>query len=246
MARNKSEKTDSGKPEESKQKTVRGYDSALREKLDDDLGRWRFAAEIAEVIRSTPLRVVRAYEHILASGGEGKSTVLHFLDAMLSSEENIIFTFNPWAVQDLDEMWAEFGIQLVGALKEANILVESGLKRVARSVQKNLSGLGDLTESAAGLLGKDKIVTSTFGLVGNWLKPDGAQVKKIRASLGDARIIVFIDDLDRATPELLPKLLLALRELLDLPGFTFVLAFDNEIVANGLKSVNTARRGELS
>jgi hypothetical protein len=53
-------------------------------------------------------------------------------------------------------------------------------------------------------------------------------------------VIVFIDDLDRATPELLPKLLLSLREILDLPGFTFVLAFDNEIVADGLKTANKA------
>ena len=51
-------------------------------------------------------------------------------------------------------------------------------------------------------------------------------------------MIAFIDDLDRATPELLPKLLLALREILDLPGFTFVLAFDNEIVADGLVTAN--------
>ena len=53
-------------------------------------------------------------------------------------------------------------------------------------------------------------------------------------------MIAFIDDLDRATPELLPKLLLSLREILDLPGFTFVLAFDNEIVANGLVTANKA------
>ena len=36
----------------------------------------------------------------------------------------------------------------------------------------------------------------------------------------------------------MPKLLLALREILDLPGFTFVLAFDNEIVADGLVTAN--------
>ena len=39
---------------------------------------------------------------------------------------------------------------------------------------------------------------------------------------------------------LLPKLLLSLREILDLPGFTFVLAFDNEIVADGLVTANSA------
>jgi hypothetical protein len=219
--------------------TAKGYDSALRQKQDDDLGRWRFAADIAEVIRSTPPEW-SARIGIFGKWGEGKSTVLHFLDSMLRSEENIIFTFNPWAVQDLNEMWAEFGTDLIEALGSAGILVEPPWKRLTRSAKEKLGGLKNVAEGAAALAGKDQIAKSTFGLVGNWLKPDGAQVNKIRAKLGEKRIIVFIDDLDRATPELLPKLLLALRELLDLPGFTFVLAFDNEIVANGLKSVNTA------
>lgn len=234
-------RTRSGKPEESKAQTITGYDSALREKLDDDLGRWRFAAEIADVIRSTPPEW-SARIGIFGKWGEGKSTVLHFLDSMLRSKEDIIFTFNPWAVQNLEEMWAEFGTQLIEALKEAEIFVEPLWKSLVRSTKSNLSstGLGDLTEGLASIAGQDKIVKSTFSVVGDWLKPDGPQVKKIRQSLGKKRVIVFIDDLDRATPDLLPKLLLALRELLDLPGFTFVLAFDNEIVAKGLTSVNTA------
>jgi hypothetical protein len=100
--------------------------------------------------------------------------------------------------------------------------------------------LAKLSEGTAEYFGKEKIYKAAFGLVGNWLRPGGAQVKKIRERLGDKRVIVFIDDLDRATPELLPKLLLSLREILDLPGFTFVLAFDNEIVAGGLVTANSA------
>jgi hypothetical protein len=224
-----------------KPQNAKGYDSALREKVDDDLGRWQFAAEIAEVIRSTPPEW-SARIGIFGKWGEGKSTVLHFVDGMLQSEENIIFTFNPWAVQDLEDMWAEFGAQLIEALKEAEIFVDPRWKALARSAQSKLgaTGLADVAEGAASLAGQDKIVKSAFGLVGHWLKPDGPQVRKIRESLGKKRVIVFIDDLDRANPELLPKLLLALRELLDLPGFTFVLAFDNEIVAKGLTSVNSA------
>ena len=69
-----------------------------------------------------------------------------------------------------------------------------------------------MVKGAAALFGKDKVYKSALGLVGKWLKPDGAQVTKIREKLGAKRVIVFIDDLDRATPELLPKLLLSLRE----------------------------------
>ena len=51
---------------------------------------------------------------------------------------------------------------------------------------------------------------------------------------------MLIDDLDRCAPELLPRLLMSLREILDLPSFTFLLAFDDEIVARALASANPA------
>ena len=53
-------------------------------------------------------------------------------------------------------------------------------------------------------------------------------------------MVVIIDDLDRCSPELIPQLLLSLRELLDLPGFTFLLAFDDEIVQRSLAGQNPA------
>ncbi len=218
-----------------------GYDSAQRLKKDDDLGRWRFAAEIAEVIRSTPADW-SARIGIFGKWGEGKSTVLHFLEEMLEPEGNIVFYFTPWAIQELDELWEEFGNSLLEALEAEKLEVESPWKGMTRKLQEKLGStvLPDVAQGTAELFGKDKVYKSALGLVGKWLKPDGAQVKKIREKLGDKRVIVFIDDLDRATPELLPKLLLSLREILDLPGFTFVLAFDNEIVADGLVTANSA------
>ncbi len=218
-----------------------GYDSAQRLKKDDDLGRWRFAAEIAEVIRSTPSDW-SARVGIFGKWGEGKSTVLHFLEEMLKPEGNIVFYFAPWAVQKLDELWEEFGNALLETLESEKLEVESPWKGMTRKFQEKLEStvLPDVAQGAAELFGKEKVYKSALGLVGRWLKPDGAQVKIIREKLGDKRVIVFIDDLDRATPELLPKLLLSLREILDLPGFTFVLAFDNEIVADGLVTANKA------
>lgn len=53
-------------------------------------------------------------------------------------------------------------------------------------------------------------------------------------------MVVLIDDLDRCDPQFLPQLLLSLREVLDLPGFVFVLAFDDEIVADALTDSNRA------
>ncbi|MFP5231159.1 MAG: P-loop NTPase fold protein, partial [Acidobacteriota bacterium] len=215
-------------------------DSAQRLRENDDLGRWRFAAEIAEVIRSTPADW-SARIGVYGKWGEGKSTVLHFLEEMLK-EGNVVFYFTPWAVQQMDELWAEFGDALLTALRAANLGVEPQWKEAARSLQEKLesTALTDMAQGAAAFFGKGEVYNSALRLLVKWLRPDGEQVKKIREKLGDKRVIVFIDDLDRASPEMLPKLLLSLREILDLPGFTFVLAFDNEIVANGIATANPA------
>ena len=218
-----------------------GYDSAQRLREDDDLGRWRFAAEIAAVIRSTPADW-SARIGIFGKWREGKCTILHFLQEMLKPEGNIIFYFTPGAVQQLDELWEEFGNALLEALEAEQFEVESPWKGMTRKFQEKLesSGLSEAAQVAAGIVGKEQLYKSAWRLVGKWLKPDGAQLTKIREKLRGKRVIVLIDDLDRATPELLPKLLLSLREILDLPGFTFVLAFDDEIVANRLVTANSA------
>src|SRR5260370_727319 len=77
-------------------------------------------------------------------------------------------------------------------------------------------------------------------MVSRWLQYDGDQIRAIKKKVKQKRLVVLIDDLDRCAPELLPQLLLSLRELLDLPGFTFLLAFDDEIVASALTENNPA------
>ena len=142
-----------------------GYDSAQRLKKDDDLGRWRFAAEIAEVIRSTPADW-SARIGIFGKWGEGKSTILHFLEGMLKPEGNIVFYFTPWAVQELNELWAEFGKALLDALEEAELDVESPWKGMTRKVQEKLgsTGLSDLGEGAAEFFRQGQTVQERLGL----------------------------------------------------------------------------------
>jgi hypothetical protein len=51
-----------------------GYDNAHGERKDDDLDRWRFAAELVEVIQSTPIDW-SARIGVFGKWGEGKSTI---------------------------------------------------------------------------------------------------------------------------------------------------------------------------
>lgn len=221
--------------------TKKGYDATEAQEQDDDLDRWRLAAEIVDVVLATPADW-SARIGILGKWGEGKSTVLQFAERMLKKKGSIVFTFSPWAIQNWNDLWEDFGNRLSEALSDADVPFDNSWKKLAKDSGKWLESIGvdQLAEAAAAALGRDKAYTAAFGALGRWLRYDGAQIRAIRDKLQDKRLVVLIDDLDRCGPDLIPQLLLSLRELLDLPGFTFLLAFDDEIVARALTEANPA------
>ncbi len=223
------------------EQTSSGYDAAAATHAEDDLDRWRFAAEIVDVVLTTPSEW-SARIGIFGKWGEGKSTVLRFAEQMLKERKSIVFWFNPWAIQNWNDLWEDFGNRLSAALSDAGIPVDSTWLRVARNSTKWLEdrGVNKIVKVGAAVAGREKAADAAFGLVGQWLKYDGPQIRSIQKKVKDKRLVVLIDDLDRCTPELLPQLLLSLRELLDLPGFTFLLAFDDEIVGRALTDNNPA------
>jgi predicted KAP-like P-loop ATPase len=218
-----------------------GYDAAQARREEDDLDRWRFAAEIVDVVLATPSDW-SARIGIFGKWGEGKSTVLRFAEQMLKEKENIVFWFSPWAIQNWNDMWEEFGSRLLEALESAKIPFEGRWKKKTKDLGKGLEskGVPSIVEATAAIFGREKAFETAFGALNRWLSYDGEQIRAIRGKLGDRRIVVLIDDLDRCDPKLIPQLLLSLRELLDLPAFTFILAFDNEIVGRALTEINPA------
>ncbi len=174
--------------------------------------------------------------------GDGKTTVLRFSEQMLKDSSNVVFWFSPWSVGCWQDIWDDFGSALFEALSAAGVKCDDSWKKWLKDKAKwvESSGAGEVAEATVGLYGGAKIYASAFRLVSHVLRYDGSQIRAIREKLGGNRVVVLIDDLDRCAPELLPRLLMSLREILDLPGFTFVLAFDDEIVSRALTSVNTA------
>ncbi len=223
------------------EQTSSGYDAAATTRAEDDLDRWRFAAEIVDVVLATPPEW-SARIGIFGKWGEGKSTVLRFAEQMLKDRKSIVFWFNPWAIQSWNDLWEDFGNRLSAALSDAGIPVDSTWLKVAKNSAKWLEakGVNQVMKVGAAVAGREKAADAAFGLVGQWLKYDGPQIRAIQKKVKEKRLVVLIDDLDRCTPELLPQLLLSLRELLDLPGFTFLLAFDDEIVGRALTDINPA------
>jgi predicted KAP-like P-loop ATPase len=131
-----------------------GYDAARSRRQEDDLDRWRFAAEIVEVIVSTPSDW-SARIGVFGKWGSGKSTVLRFAKQMLTEGKNIVFWFNPWAVQNWNDLWEEFGNRLSEALSQAGVTVDSTWLKLAKDSTAWLGakGAGQIVKVGAAALG---------------------------------------------------------------------------------------------
>jgi hypothetical protein len=143
---------------------------------------------------------------------------------------------------ELERSLGEFGTCLLEAFNEAGVQFDSSWQdTAAKRVQwLKQSGADKIAGAAVEMAGAGSAYNASFSLLNRWLAYDGKQIEAIRDKIGDRRVVVLIDDLDRADPELISQLLLSLRELLDLPRFTFVLAFDDEIVGAMLTGKNPA------
>lgn len=217
-------------------------EAPLSSRERDALRRWPFAHSIYQLIQSAPkewsLRI-----GIYGRWGEGKTTVLNYVEQMARKDGFPVAKFNPWAAQNREELWVSLVLAIESAFKRGN-LTKTKLKGKAAQVIKsdgvrkilekgfNLAGpgLGEVAEAIGGLLGplmQDQLRVS---------RNDAEQV--IRQNLGDQKLIILVDDLDRANPDLVPHLLLGLREILDLQQCVFIMGLDPVIVSNALSDVH--------
>jgi len=152
---------------------------------------------------------------------------------MAEKDNHPIAKFNPWAAQDRKELWAGFSIAVDGALNSGS-LTKTKLKRGAGKVAKSgldLAAATNVGRAIGGLVGplvQEKLVVKRSDVDQN-----------LKKNLGDRKLIVLIDDLDRADPQLVPHLLLGLREVFDLPQCAFVMSLDPVVVSNALAEVHS-------
>jgi KAP family P-loop domain len=220
----------------------RGYDLPIQRKEEDFFDRWRFASELWQIVGKAPqdwsVRV-----GVYGRWGEGKTSVLNFLQHFSKRDGDITVWFNPWSVRTRDELWNRFAGAIFGRLEQEGIKVEGSatvkIKKVGRFIKDPIQKAAEFNQSSKAIIG------GALTLVGKLLNVNSNAFKHIHKALGNRRVIVIIDDLDRTDPKLLPELFLSLRDVLDLPGFSFVLAFDVDIVARALTEEYTAwGRGE--
>lgn len=94
-------------------------DKPIAEKSQDRFQRYNFSKRVADTIinRNTPDSIVIG---IYGEWGEGKTTVINFIEKCLSSQQNIIICkFNPWRYKDETQLLIGFFNALALALKKS-------------------------------------------------------------------------------------------------------------------------------
>lgn len=211
----------------------RGFDSARTAREEDHLNRWPFAREIYRVAVDGP-RDWSVRIGVYGEWGSGKTSVLRFIESMAEKEGHIVFSFNPWQFQSPDDLWKAFVKGIFSRIREATGEAAPGeLMRRGKSV---VSGAAKAIPKVVGIWSSDLGAAAETGLgfARKYLAFSESDLKNLKEVLCDRRLVVTVDDLDRTEAQLVPEILFALKEIMDVPGVSFVCAFDPVVVGQVL------------
>jgi energy-coupling factor transporter ATP-binding protein EcfA2 len=192
---------------------------------------------------------------IFGGWGSGKTTLMKVIKSALPSDTVICVDFNAWRFEREPQLL----IPLLDTIRAALVRwaepksqrrrekVRAIATRVGRVVRALATGLS----AEVGLPGAAK-VSYDVGTALDALSPPGepetpqslyvaAFLELERAfselsATGAARVVVFVDDLDRCLPSSALDVLESMKLFFDLPGFVFVVGLDEEVVERAIRA----------
>ncbi len=210
-------------------------DSPITDPSQDRFKRWLFAQRITQTIvnRSDPSSIVIG---IYGAWGDGKTTVLNFIEKELNNYGNVIcIRFNPWRFSNEIELLRNFFETLADALGKS---IETATENIGNLLKKYGSGiLSCFSLTVGGVFN----VSPGPGIekLGNTLssvKLDDLR-NRIERALSEAkkRVVILIDDIDRLDKIEIQTIFKIVKLSADFKYIAYILAFDDEMVAAALK-----------
>lgn len=170
--------------------------------------------------------------------GSGKSSLLGAIAQSLSHEDSTVLPvlFDAWRHERADHIVVPLLYRITEAADRSGAValtkhLRRALEAVLFSLNFNVLGVG----VDAGRVHDNFEQTGLPELEAAFAKPFEA-LRSLPDTLGDRRIAVLVDDLDRCSPEKVVSLLEAINLVMDVPGFIFVLALDYDVLVH---AVNT-------
>ncbi|MBN2897094.1 MAG: AAA family ATPase [Campylobacterales bacterium] len=205
---------------------------------DESLGLIPYIQSLSDFVLAceTPMTIA-----IQGDWGSGKTSAMNMIREKISSEVVPIW-FNTWQFSQF-EMQKELSISLLSYFVDELDDKEATFKKKIGGL---LKGLGKMTaaviaeqtvgETMAGKIAdaQSEPVDSAKALKNLKSELHKAVEQKLKLA-NKARIVVFIDDLDRLQPEKAVEMLEVMKLFLDLPFCVFVLAVDYGVVIRGVR-----------
>ena len=209
-----------------------GFDAPVHSRSDDHLNRWPLARQIYRVAVDGP-EDWSARIGLYGEWGTGKTSVLKFVSAMAEADKHIVVWFDPWAYSSKPDLWAAFVIAVgEAAEKKLGAITWVGEMRKKLLFDKGRKLFASLTKVAPTDYGTP--VAGGLELLRHAFAFGSKELEKLKEELQGRRVIILIDDLDRTAAELVPEILYALKEVMDVPGFSFICGFDPHVVGKVL------------
>jgi hypothetical protein len=209
-------------------------DRPVENSEEDILGRSPFAKSIADQIMHTPdrgsLRI-----GVYGGWGEGKTSILRLIANDLEKNDHVCIWITPWVFSNREEI-LEYLIREITRKLKIDTNSSDFASKGAELIKK--------LREASGSDIKFKLVDSLIGPALEKYSSNKASeqaqliIATIEAELKNRKLIILVDDLDRVRPELVPDLLLTLREALDYPNYFYIMALAPEVLEQGLKDVH--------
>ena len=196
---------------------------------DDRFRRWPFAQRVAQTIATLPdpsSIVIGIY----GAWGEGKTTVLNFIEHELSHSGHVVcLRFNPWNFSSDQQILRSYFESLADALGRSAVYKKEHIGEALKKyggILVAVPGLGNSLGKGLEALGS---ALSTVGLA--------EQRQRIETLLekGGVRVTVLMDDIDRLNKSEIQTLFRLVKLTGDFKHTAYVLAFDDEMVAAALQ-----------
>jgi hypothetical protein len=208
-------------------------DTPLKDPKADLFRRWPFAKRVAHTIsnRTDSGSIVVG---IYGNWGEGKTTVLNFIETeLLQNETNICVKFNPWLFSTETQLILSFFNTLANALDKS---LPTRKEKIGKFLSKYGGLIAPLTLNPAPLF--EFSPGKTLQELGKQLSSvELDELKERIQSILRAekkRVVVLMDDIDRLDKQEIYNIFKLVKLTADFEYTAYILAFDYHMVANAL------------
>lgn len=201
-------------------------DEPVSKEAEDRFHRYNFARRIAQTIINRENRdgvVIGIY----GAWGEGKTSVINFIDTELIKNEDIIrIKFNPWRYSDentlLYSFFCKVSTELGAKLLKRKERIGKWLSKHSSAVNYNIPKVGD--------------VSKAIGSIGNLL--GGIELETLKNRLeeiiikSNKKVVIFIDDIDRLDKNEIHSVFRLVKLTANFSNTIYILSFDESVVSS--------------